>query len=209
MRGLFISGNHTEIGKTTIATLIIKILKEIHTVKVRKPVETACKQLVPVDAKTLLAVAGNNEDLAIVCPYRFAKAASAEVASDAKLTLAQLIKACKNQVGNNDVVIIEGAGGLCSPIAKDALNIDLIAALNLPVVLVVKDELGAVNQALLSIKTAKQHQINIVFVVLNQFDNNAYPLDNKSAIEKYGKIPVYIVGSDKGDLVSALTTYNL
>ena len=80
-----------------------------------------------------------------------------------------------------------------SPIAKNTLNIDLAESLALPLIIVVKDELGAINQALLTIKVAKQYQLDIACVVLNQFESNA--LANANAISHYGGCNVAIYNS--------------
>lgn len=203
MKGLFITGHHTGIGKTTIAKLLVQFLCSNRVVKVRKPVETGClvqgDNLLPQDATVLANSAANNEPLSWVCPYRFAQLSSAELASQLSqktLELDQLVKACWYNIKKSDFVIIEGAGGLCSPIADNALNIDLAKRLNLAIIIVIKDELGAVNQALLSIKTAQQYQLKIALVVLNQFDKTTQHLNNKSVIEKYSKIPVCVYQGD-------------
>jgi dethiobiotin synthetase len=87
-------------------------------------------------------------------------------------------------------VVIEGAGGLYSPMAQQVLNSDFAVAINLPMVIVVKDELGAINQALLSIEAAKKHKLNIAMLVLNQITPNS--LDNAKALSAYTDVDVFI-----------------
>jgi dethiobiotin synthetase len=87
---------------------------------------------------------------------------------------------------------------LLSPIALDTLNIDLAVSLKLPLVLVVKDELGAVNQALLVIKVAEQYDMKIACVVLNQIIENT--LDNAIAIRRYSDCKVVVYNEKKLDL---------
>lgn len=214
-QGLFITGSDTGVGKTTIAKILITYYQRFYQVKVRKPVESGCRkisgELLPDDAVALLLAAGENESLSVVCPYRFSAIASPELAAETVgevVGLAQLLDACSVDIEADDFVIIEGAGGLCSPMAKDVLNLDLASALNLPIVIVVRDELGGVNQALLTIKVAKQQELDIAFVVLNQqksVQDHYLDLNNKVAIEKYSKIPVCVYSGDVSDFTQQLS----
>lgn len=193
MKGLFISGSGTDVGKTFIAQHLVNLLAQSKIVSVRKPVESDCQvvngDLVTKDALKLLKASNVDDDIDIVCPHKFHHCSSAESASkvsNTELSLDQLIDAC----ASDSFVVVEGAGGLLSPMAKDTLNIDLAKSLALPLIIVVKDELGAINQALLTIKVARQYQLKIACVVLNQFDPNA--LENASAIRHYGGCNVAI-----------------
>lgn len=196
MKGLFISGSGTDVGKTFIAQHLVNLLTQSKVVAVRKPVESDCQavngNLITRDALKLLKVSNVDDDIDTVCPYKFRQCSSAESASKAsnvELSLDQLIDACASK----SFVVVEGAGGLLSPIAKNTLNIDLAESLALPLIIVVKDELGAINQALLTIKVAKQYQLDIACVVLNQFESNA--LANANAISHYGGCNVAIYNS--------------
>ncbi len=193
MKGLFISGSGTNVGKTFIAQYLIRFLTNILKVCVRKPVESDCKNkngiLIPKDALLLSKSCNIIESIDKVCRYKFKACSSAQIASQAiglKLTLDDLVDACIV----DEFVVVEGAGGLLSPIANKTLNSDLIQAINIPVVLVIKDELGAVNQALLSINAAQHYKLNISMVVLNQIFPNL--LGNKKAITQYTNINIVV-----------------
>ena len=199
MKGIFVSGSGTDVGKTYVALRLIKILNNSHTVKARKPIESDCTMslsgLTPKDA-TLLAEACNSKEPAEkVCSFRFEGCSSPEKASEeegAKITLDMLVSACQTQE-ESDYVVVEGAGGLYSPIAHRSLNIDLVKELKLPIVLVVRDELGAINQALLVVEAAKKQETVVAVIVLNQkIPNN---LDNKKAIERYTDVPVVVLNN--------------
>lgn len=193
MKGLFISGSGTDIGKTFIAQHLIGLLTQSRTVAVRKPVESDCTlvdgKLITKDASKLIALSNATDNIDTVCPYRFESCSSAESASKAEninLSLGHLVKACNS----NEFVVVEGAGGLLSPMAENTLNIDLAKALDLPLILVVKDGLGAINQALMTILAARNSQLEICCVILNQFEANT--LDNAVAIRHYGKCEVVV-----------------
>jgi len=193
MKGLFISGSNTDVGKTFIAQHIIALLAKSQQVFVRKPVESDCLQhngeLKTKDAVLLSNAANTSELIDKICPYKFSSCSSPEMASKeaaVSLSLADLVLACQSK----DPVVVEGAGGLLSPIAENALNVELMQALNLPIVLVVKDELGAVNQALLALNAAKNYQLNVAMLVLNQIQPNG--LNNALAISQYSDANVVV-----------------
>jgi dethiobiotin synthetase len=93
-------------------------------------------------------------------------------------------------------VLVEGAGGLYSPIAEKALNSDLAVLLQLPVIIVVRDELGAVSQGLLAIEAAKKNNLEVVCLVLNEINSNT--LSNKESLARYTSVP--ILPFSKGNL---------
>jgi len=194
MNGIFITGSNTEVGKTTVAVEIVQRLSKERRVRTRKPVETDCPviagEFAPKDALALSEACGNSEPLSIICPYCFELEASPEKASyeaGKSLDLGQLVEACRQDVGN-DFVLVEGAGGLYSPIAERTLNVDLALELNLPLVVVVRDELGAISQALLTVGAAHKHKLRVACVVLNQIEGNN--LSNLEALKAHTNVPL-------------------
>ena len=194
MKGVFVTGSNTGVGKTTVAIEIVRHISKTRAVKVRKPVETNCEiseqKYMPRDAIALSAACQLQEPIDKVCPYCFEIEASAELASAAsaeKHTLENLVFACKCDV-EESFVLVEGAGGLYSPIAKAALNVDLAIELQLPLLIVIRDELGAISQALLTLEAAKKNKLTVACVVLNVVKNNN--LSNKEALTAYTETPV-------------------
>jgi dethiobiotin synthetase len=194
MKGVFVTGSNTGVGKTTVAIEVVRYISKTRSVKVRKPVETNCEfseqNFIPKDAIALSAVCQLQEPLNKVCPYCFEAEASAEFASvdsGEKLTLKDLVLACKCDV-DGSFVLIEGAGGLYSPIAEAALNVDLAVELQLPLLIVIRDELGAISQTLLTLEAAKKNKLTVACVVLNAVKSNN--LFNKEALTAYTETPV-------------------
>ncbi|MDA9801642.1 dethiobiotin synthase [Candidatus Pseudothioglobus singularis] len=194
MNGVFVTGSNTGVGKTTVSVEIIKQLRKKRKVVVRKPVETDCELVdgsyFPKDAVKLNEACASGESLCQVCPYCFELEASPEEASlDAgkSLDLEDLVYACNDGVGEN-FVFVEGAGGFYSPIADKALNSDLAVQLELPVIVIVKDELGVISQALLTIDAVLSKKLKIAFVVLNELRENT--LSNLEALRSYTDVPV-------------------
>lgn len=201
MRGLFITGTDTAVGKTTVGIQVAGLLRESgQRVRVRKPVETGCIKrtkgaiLEPSDAIRLQAAAGAVDTLEIVCPHRFEPPVSPEWAArlaNRPLELGDLHAACLKGVGEDDFLLVEGAGGFYSPIARGALNADLAAGMGLPILLVVADRLGAVNQTLLAIEAIQMRGLVLLGVVLNQVSEPDNPfLDNHADLQRWLTAPV-------------------
>ena len=194
MNGVFITGSNTDVGKTTVGVEIIRHLSKTRKVRVRKPVETNCQLIdeayAPKDAIALNKVCLEPEPLSIVCPYCFELEASPEQASSqdgTTLSIDDLARVC-NADTEDSFVVVEGAGGLYSPIADASINSDLAKRLQVPIVIVIRDELGAISQALLTIEAAKKNKLSVSCVVLNAIQVNN--LCNKEALMAYTKIPV-------------------
>lgn len=176
MKGVFITGTDTGVGKTYTATQLARALTQqgIRVVP-RKPVESGCArqggELIPADALALKDAANYSGLLQQVCPHPFEPAISpARAAQLANKTLHinDLKNACLDGVTENDFLLIEGAGGFYSPLCSDGLNADLAQALNLPIILVAEDRVGCINQCLLILEAARHRQLHITAIVLNR-----------------------------------------
>lgn len=180
MKGLFITGTDTDVGKTYASCLIAaKLSASGFNVIPRKPVESGClrngDKLIPHDASALLSASNYSGSLRQVCPFRFEQAISPQRAAQLNnqiIHLDELLLACEQGVDasdeSNDFLLVEGAGGFYSPLCEDGLNADLAEALNLPVVLVAEDKVGCINQVLLSVEAISSRNLNIHSIILNR-----------------------------------------
>lgn len=210
MNGFFITGSDTDVGKTYVSVQIIsELVKRGINVIPRKPVESGCElvdgKLYPADADKLLKASQSAQTLEDVCPYRFAPAISPQLAArhaNTPIQLQQLVEACTNNIQDNDFLIVEGAGGFYSPICEAALNADLAKKLNLPVILVVDDRLGSVNQALLTLSAITASNIKPRTIILNRVSNE--PLDemvkNTEELKSFINFPLIHIAH--GELMS-------
>jgi len=162
-RGLFFTGTDTGVGKTYVAALVARALADAgHRVGVYKPVASGCEQngdgLVASDAVALWEAAGRPGTLDRVCPQRFAaplaphRAAAAEGTSvDARLLRSGLAY----WLAESDVVVVEGAGGLMSPLSDEDYNANLAREFGFPPVVVTANVLGTINATLQTLITAE------------------------------------------------------
>jgi len=176
LTGLFVTGTDTGVGKTWVAAALTRLLVQRGLLVLpRKPVESGCAPvedgMLPQDAVALWEAAGSTESLQQVCAYPLRAAFSPERAAALEgrtLNLDQLVTACQSGIGADDFLLVEGAGGLLSPLAAGTTNADLAAALRLPVLVVAADRLGVINHTLLTVEVLQHRALPLVGVVLNQ-----------------------------------------
>lgn len=182
MRGIFVTGTDTNVGKTWVGKHLIQALCEVGIdVVPRKPIESGwSEEITETDAWILANAANRLDDLNEICPNRFKSPVSPVRAAEIegkKLSLGTLKKQCLVSVGNEQFLYVEGAGGFYSPLCFDGLNADLAQQLNLPVLLVVANRLGCINHALLTIEAIKKRKLTLWAIILNDVD--ASDLSNK------------------------------
>ncbi len=210
MRGIFITGTDTDVGKTYIACKLARQLtSEGLKVIPKKPIESGCQnkdgELIPADASALKLAGAYDGDLSDVCAYRFEAPLSPVRAAGMKnqrITIKQLEHACQH---NTDAgfALIEGAGGFYSPLATDGLNADLAKALQLPVLLVANDRLGCINQILLTAEAISNRGLKLAAVVLNKKDStNNQEMDNAEDLRGYISAPIYQIENNQETLVA-------
>jgi dethiobiotin synthetase len=176
-QGIFITGSDTEIGKTYVACAIVRsLVTESTKVGVYKPVASGLSDLESSDAHQLwLAADKPGESLARVCPQSFTQPLAPMIAAEFEsktIDTQKIISGYDYWREYSDFVVVEGAGGLLSPIAHRLNNADLAAQFELPIVVVVPNRLGCVNQAMLVLEVARARKLPVVTVVLNQTQNH-------------------------------------
>ncbi len=198
-QGVFITGTSTDVGKTFVGVEIARKLSQRNiNVIPRKPIESGCLiqdgELIPQDASALKKAANYQGALSEICPYRFKPPVSPVRAAhlvNKALTTQQLVNLCL-QGGEDGFLLVEGAGGFYSPLAENGLNADFAVALQLPVLLVANDKLGAINQVLLSVEAIQMRGLQLVGVVLNTVnDNHNEDMDNSEDLRERLDCPVF------------------
>jgi dethiobiotin synthetase len=176
-RGLFITGTGTGVGKTYVAALIAKSLRDSgKRVGVYKPVASGCElrdgKLESTDAIALWDAAGRPGTLDQVCPQVFAAALSPHLAARAegrRVDPALLRSGLQFWRDSSDIVLVEGAGGLMSPISDEDYNADLADEFGYPLVVVAANVLGTINATLQTLIVADTFRegLNVAGIVLN------------------------------------------
>jgi dethiobiotin synthetase len=175
--GLFVTGTNTEVGKTYAAALIARSMcASGHKVGVYKPAASGCGDspdgLISGDAVALFNAAGQPGTLHDVCPQLFAAPLAPHLAAQAEgkeIDRDLLLAGIEVWADRCEVVLVEGAGGLLSPLGDDLYVADIALALGYPLVVVAANELGVINQTLQTLLAAKHYRdgLPVAAVVLN------------------------------------------
>lgn len=175
MKGLFITGTDTAVGKTVVCGLLAAHLRQAGArVVTQKWIQTGCSGF-SEDIETHLRFMGlERRELGVaenvVCPYTFPLAASPHLAAEAagQTIDPEHIKACYLKLAERyDRVLVEGLGGVAVPYSRDSLVLDLVVDLELPVLVVVQNKLGAINHTLLTVEALQQRRLRTVGLVFN------------------------------------------
>lgn len=177
MRGLFITGTDTGVGKTVVACGIIRSLRESGVrIGAYKPVCSGAERqpdgsLEWADVAALAAATGNEFPRDRICPQCFDAplAPPRAAALENRAVDAELFETGLSWwTSHVDFLVVEGAGGLLSPIAERVSNADLAQRLGFPVIVVAADRLGCINHTLLTIEAALARGLRVAGIVLNQ-----------------------------------------
>lgn len=201
--GLFITGTDTEVGKTYVTALIASTLaSQGHRVGVYKPVASGCRheevELVSDDALTLWKATGQPGQLTAVCPQRFKAPLAPNVAAreEGKQVDPDLLRSGLDYwLDRSDIVMVEGVGGLMSPVSDEDYVADLAFEFGFPLVVIAPNLLGVINQTLQTLITAATFRegIDVAGVVLNDIrpsDDDASTRTNCTELASHCVPPV-------------------
>jgi dethiobiotin synthetase len=197
MRGVFVTGTDTEVGKTIVAAAITAaaVAKGIR-VAAFKPVVTGLDEPAgewPRDHELLASVASAGQSPEDVSPHRFGPAVSPHLAdADREVDPDALVEAARREADRADALVVEGVGGLLVPLTNDYLVRDFAGELSLPVVIAARPGLGTINHSLLTIEAARAVALRIQAVVLTPWpeEPSAMERSNLETIERFGEVPV-------------------
>lgn len=168
MRGLFITATDTGAGKTFVTAGIARLWRrQERAFRVCKPVATGAENGWSEDTR-LLAEAAGDADLQAITPYTFAVPAAPPVSArlaGKSLHLEDLVTAVRHRAEEN-VVLVEGVGGLLCPLTERATVAELAVALNLPLIVVARRSLGTLNHTLLTVEAAQRRSLSVAGVVV-------------------------------------------
>jgi dethiobiotin synthetase len=200
MRGAFVTGTGTEVGKTVVAAVLARTLAaEGTTVAVFKPAVSGLDDYagtgLPPDHELLRLAAGSDQSDDEVAPYRFGPPVSphlgAELAGTA-IDPALLRAAARRASERADALVCEGVGGFLVPLTLGYLVRDLARDLGLPVVIAAPPGLGAINHTLLTVEAVRAVGLDPIAVVLTPWPEGPDRVagSNREAIARLGGVEV-------------------
>jgi dethiobiotin synthetase len=209
MRGLFVTGTDTGVGKSVLsAALVAAMVDAGERVRAFKPVVTGLDEPPntdaagvswPPDHELLASVAGMRpED---VSPLRFGPAVSPHLAAElagVRIAPAELLAHARGDAHPEstptaeETLVVEGVGGLLVPLAESYTVCDFAVALGLPMVVAARPGLGTINHTLLTLRAARSAGLLVCAVVLTPWpqEPTTMELSNRETIERLGDVAV-------------------
>ena len=185
MKSLFVTATDTDIGKTSVCAGIAYSLKKSGIdVGIMKPFACGVKQKTGFSSKdlSLLSNAANVSDLEeLVNPFFFPIPASPYTAAknlDVKIDVKHVMKCFRELNKIHDIMLVEGIGGIMTPILKDYAIIDLIKDLNANTIIVASSKMGTINHTIMTCNMCKNMKIPVKGLIINNFDSTGYPVSN-------------------------------
>lgn len=189
---LFVTATGTEIGKTFCASKIldyflIHSILDISELAYYKPIQSGEDDF---DTKRIQNLFPS---LAIYNTYSLKYPCSPDLAAyidNQNIDIDQILDDYEQIKSKHKFILLEGAGGLAVPIGKNFLMIDLIKKLSLPIILVISQKLGTINHSILSIKFAKDYNLDILGItsmgLSDSFDQFLFDFSLQSIIDFTG-----------------------
>ena len=201
---LFITATDTGVGKTVITgALLLALQQHGKQVGIFKPIETGVDphQEEQSDVNRLRRLMSDAPSPESLCLYRY-EAPLAPLAcsrlTDATIKMDNILQHLQALSQQHDITLIEGAGGLLTPLTPTHTILDLIGTLGVPCLVVGRTDLGAVNHSLLTLASLQRAGIPIHALVLNEPSSNTISpilaLQRDSSAELIGElaqVPVF------------------
>lgn len=186
MRPIFITGIGTGVGKTVTAAIITEALQANYW----KPVQTGLEE--GTDANTIQALLSNTKSRVFDEVYKLHLPASPHIAAKEENVIIdtdKILARYEQLQKENDLMIVEGAGGLLVPLNDDEFILHLAKKLEARVILVSRNYLGSINHSLLTAAVCKQHNIDVIGWMFNdQFQSYEEDIVRWSGYPKIGSV---------------------
>jgi dethiobiotin synthetase len=212
--GLLVLGTDTGVGKTLVAGAIADWFKRRGIrVAVCKPCGTGCvhrrEGLVSEDAEFLAHCSDSQHSLDVICPQRFAEPLAPAVAAEragTPLDWQAIAKAIETQSASSQAMIVEGIGGIMTPMDRKFTFLDVAVWLGVPVIVVARPGLGTINHTLLTVGVLRAAGVEVAGVVIDRYPNDTPGVaeeTNPRVIEQWGRTSVLCLIPEVGEPIKS------
>jgi len=202
LKSLFIAGTDTDVGKTYITAGLGVVLRKMGIdVGVMKPFAAGSAQkkgYKSEDVEILSRATHTCDPENLVNPQFFPIPASPYTAwkkLKTKPRISTALSSFKKLSKLHDMILVEGMGGIMTPILKDYYITNLIKEMKIPTIIVTRSKVGTVNHTIMTVKMCEKYKIPIKGIIINNFDKG-YPikeltrdLKNLTGVPVLGSIP--------------------
>jgi dethiobiotin synthetase len=188
---IFITGTGTDVGKTYVAASLVRHLRQMgRLVDAIKPVVSGYDpaQAAASDPGILLNALGlpvTEQEIDRISPWRFRATLSPDLAAERegrRIDVDTVIKYCQTAMDQRrDILLIEGAGGIMVPLDGERTILDVMMALQLPLILVTGSYLGTISHTLTALDALFRRGMRVVAIVVSETEGSTVPLDDTVA----------------------------
>jgi len=193
---IFITATGTEVGKTQVVASLIRQFRQMgRSVEAVKPIVSGYDpaQAAASDTGILisaLALPFSPESIDRVSPWRFRAALSPDLAArqeERTIDVDAVVTFCQNAISQRgDLLLIEGVGGIMTPLAGHRTSLDVMMALQLPLILVTGSYRGAISHTLTALDSLFRRDMNVLATIVSETPGSALALDDVvSAISRF------------------------
>lgn len=204
----FVTATGTDLGKTHVLCSVLEKLRA-RGVRVRalKPVLSGFDEELPdvSDSGRLLKAQGlavNPSTLAGITPWRFAPPLSPDMAAQragVRVEMEAVARFCSEAAREGEMLFVEGAGGVMSPLGSGFLNIDLITRLKARPLLVCGGYLGTISHTLTALEAMKARGIEPVAIAMSATGVLPVPLsETRETLMQFQRFPVFCIENGAG-----------
>jgi dethiobiotin synthetase len=188
---IFITGTGTDVGKTYVAASLVRHLRQMgRLVDAIKPVVSGYDpaQAAASDPGVLLDALGlpvTESEIDRISPWRFRAALSPDLAAareGRRIDVDTVVKYCQTAIDRRrDILLIEGAGGIMVPLDGERTILDVMMALQLPLILVAGSYLGTISHTLTALDALYRRSMRVLAIIVSETKGSAVPLDETVA----------------------------
>jgi dethiobiotin synthetase len=199
LRGVFVTGTGTEVGKTVVAAAIARTAAGGgERVAVFKPAVSGLDEGGEPDHELLRRAAGSSQSDDEIAPYRFGPPVSPHLAAEMagiRIDPAALVSAARRAAGEGEVLVCEGVGGFLVPLTADYSVRDFARELGLPVVIAASPALGTINHTLLTLEAVRAAGLEVAAVVLTPWPDQPSAMEesNRATVASRGEVEVTLL----------------
>jgi dethiobiotin synthetase len=195
---IFITGTGTEVGKTFVTASLIRHLRQMgRSVEAIKPVVSGFD---PEDSAAsdpgillqALGFAATLPNIECISPWRFRAAMSPDAAArleDRRIDVDEVVAFCKSAIEQRqDILLIEGVGGVMVPLNEQRTILDVMMALQLPLILVAGSYLGTISHTLTALDALFRRDLSVLATIVSETPGSTVPFaETVTAIARFAE----------------------
>jgi dethiobiotin synthetase len=203
---IFITATGPDVGKTLVVGSLIRHLQQIgHTVDVIKPIICGFEpaQAAASELATLIGAVGlpfSAETVEQMSPWRFRAALPPDLAAryeDRRIDVDAVIAYCKDAIeSRRGVLLIDGIGGVMTPLDPDRTILDVMMALRLPLILVTGSDQGALSHTLTALDSLFRRDMSLLATIVSETPGSKVPLDE--VVASIARFTEPVIGLPRG-----------